>query len=100
MICLADSTQYTTLTDKWTERIAVASRGKNETTLLTTSNSKDPHNAYYRRVDVDEAGFHLLQNNSDNGQAHNSHVQLVPPTELHKQCYVDFTKLVNELRRL
>jgi len=53
--------------------------------LHTTRNPKDPHDAYYRRVDINETGFHLFQNNSDNGQNHDSHIQLVPSTKLNNK---------------
>jgi len=45
---------------------------------LTTSNSENPHNAYYRWIDINEVRFHFFQNNSDNGQNHDSNVQLIP----------------------
>ena len=67
------------------------------TRVLTTSNPKDPHDSYYRRVDINEAGFHLFQNNSDNGQNHDSHIQLVPPMQLNETNFpfFNFNKVTN-----
>jgi len=45
----------------------------------TSSDSHDPHDADDGRVDWNEAGLDLLQDDADNRQHHDDHVQLIPP---------------------
>ena len=58
---------------------------KTTRSVLTPSNSHNSHHANDRRIYWNESGLDLLQNNTNNGQDHYDHVQLIPPASSSSQ---------------